>query len=611
MILRSQLYGRARNLAFSLSFNDLKEADGTDKIVSAVYTRDPMSVVSEVFPDFHSLLNTKRGQNESFKNFESRFAAQYSNLTAHGINAKLPEPISAMLSMSNSCIDDAQRVSMLAATAKGDDAKKPDSKLKTNDYISIIKYSEIASVIRRRDKSNFRNAPSNLNTFPSNSASKNRTNFRNNGNNRSNFRNHTRNRNILSPTDLAQLKRRYQCRSCGNYGHWSNDHQSDGTIRNNLPNSTAPLEQPAQKPSDNKHTNQNHNNSAGRNNTMNIGNANVICGSFINTNDINVEPEAIGPLVHDGAPYSALGLDELSTLRNTNRTSITLDPLPHEIRIFQFWKYGIGAHSSSAKRIIGCKFISSKSKLGNTINIRHLVTEGSSQFVIGRNVTRPFDIIHIGAHEIRFDEVDEVRDAISLIDHNRLSYIIINSAIRKKPVSPPIFTSSGFSATIADTGENKTDFEKKLSWTETKRIVDKVHHHVCGHSPYSDMRTLLTKNGLWNSVTQHYLSNVVKSCKDCVESSTPPPSRKVSPATSNRKFNKVVAVDHFYLYDIKLIHFMDTVTRFSACLPCSKISMEEAIFELQTVWINPFWNPQSIYGEQAFLADSLHFFETS
>ena len=48
---------------------------GTDAIVKAIYKRDALSVVSDVYQLFLGLLKTKHGLIESFKNFESRFDA--------------------------------------------------------------------------------------------------------------------------------------------------------------------------------------------------------------------------------------------------------------------------------------------------------------------------------------------------------------------------------------------------------------------------------------------------------------------------------------------------------------------------------------------------------
>ena len=53
---------------------------------------------------------------------------------------------------------------------------------------------------------------------------------------------------------------------------------------------------------------------------------------------------------------------------------------------------------------------------------------------------------------------------------------IINTA----PKSPPVTTLAGFSA---DVEKQNSSGKKYLSWKEIKRVIDKVHRHVCGHSP--------------------------------------------------------------------------------------------------------------------------------
>lgn len=230
--------------------------------------------------------------------------------------------------------------------------------------------------------------------------------------------------------------------------------------------------------------------------------------------------------------------------------------------------------------------------------------EGSSQWVLGRNVTRPYDIIHIGAHEIRFPS----NDALPMIDYNRLSYIPMCTVLCASKESPTISTLAGFNAEIEESTLGSQNLNRP--WNEIKRIVDKVHKHVCGHSPFSDMRLLLQRNGIWNNAIQHYLSTTVSKCKDCIASSVPPPARKVSLATLSRRFNEVVAVDHFYLDSIRVLHFMDTVSRYSACYICKTANMEEAILGMQTCWLNQFWPPEQIHGDQAFNTRSFRNFSS-
>lgn len=99
-----------------------------------------MSVISDVFTDFHSLIKTPRNDDETFKTFGSIFDAQFSKLKALGNNAKLSEPISSILLISNAIIEHSQRVSILATTAKGTEVKKINAKSKADEYMKLITY---------------------------------------------------------------------------------------------------------------------------------------------------------------------------------------------------------------------------------------------------------------------------------------------------------------------------------------------------------------------------------------------------------------------------------------------------------------------------------------
>ena len=75
IVLKSQLFGQAADQCSELTREELRSENGVNLIVNAVYRRDFMSVISEAYGGFSNLLNTKRGQNESLKGFETRFSA--------------------------------------------------------------------------------------------------------------------------------------------------------------------------------------------------------------------------------------------------------------------------------------------------------------------------------------------------------------------------------------------------------------------------------------------------------------------------------------------------------------------------------------------------------
>ena len=129
----------------------------------------------------------------------------------------------------------------------------------------------------------------------------------------------------------------------------------------------------------------------------------------------------IGPLLDDGAPYSDLSLPELTMFSpflctNWNQK---LDPLTGAIADRTHWKYESSARSSESRRMLGSIIISVKLNDGTNINIRHIFIEGSSQWVIGKNVLTKCDIIHTNGNYLKLS--DHVR--IPLQNVNILSYV--------------------------------------------------------------------------------------------------------------------------------------------------------------------------------------------
>ena len=94
--------------------------------------------MSEVFKDFTELVITRRGQNEAFKNFESRYAAQLSNFNANGSSVCFPEALAALMLLSNAGVDDSQRISIISSVATSSSDKIEDGS--NNDaYITGIR----------------------------------------------------------------------------------------------------------------------------------------------------------------------------------------------------------------------------------------------------------------------------------------------------------------------------------------------------------------------------------------------------------------------------------------------------------------------------------------
>ena len=222
----------------------------------------------------------------------------------------------------------------------------------------------------------------------------------------------------------------------------------------------------------------------------------------------------IGPLLDDGAPYSGMGFDDFKTIQPYVLPSWSgkLDPIPPKIASRPFWQYGTGAHSSETRSIIGSVLLSVCSDQGAEVQIRHLIISGSSQWFIGRNITSHCDIVHTDGNILRLPNRDDNVEffSISLIDSDMHTYIPHEIFVSKKTSSLPATTKAMFCATATiDTPETN------MPQAKTKTIVDRVHQHVCGHSNFSDMRTLLQRNGIWNRSIEDYLINVLDTCTSC------------------------------------------------------------------------------------------------
>lgn len=103
-----------------------------------------------------------------------------------------------------------------------------------------------------------------------------------------------------------------------------------------------------------------------------------------------------------------------------------LEALPDRFAPNYTWQYGFRDHVSPPRCILGSDSFVVNTENGNTAMIRHLVVEGSSQWVINQNVTRQANLIHLRDNCLQvicFDEGFYKFDKISLIDLEYHSYI--------------------------------------------------------------------------------------------------------------------------------------------------------------------------------------------
>lgn len=112
----------------------------------------------------------------------------------------------------------------------------------------------------------------------------------------------------------------------------------------------------------------------------------------------------------DGVEYSAIETVELKLFFNRDGHN-EIDDLPLYLKGYTNWQYGQGAHSSDARKMFGSVQLLVKTENGTNVIIRHVVAEGSSQWVVGRNVTAVTNLIHVG------------RNAIEILNDSRTEYI--------------------------------------------------------------------------------------------------------------------------------------------------------------------------------------------
>lgn len=103
-----------------------------------------------------------------------------------------------------------------------------------------------------------------------------------------------------------------------------------------------------------------------------------------------------GPLVDDGADYSAIGI---IVLRLNNKLfsddQKKLGPITESLNGVARWQYSADEHESALRKILVSKILTVKPDTGRIINNRHLVVVESSQWVTGRNLKSKVSILQM------------------------------------------------------------------------------------------------------------------------------------------------------------------------------------------------------------------------
>jgi len=268
----------------------------------------------------------------------------------------------------------------------------------------------------------------------------------------------------LTPAQLQEKKNKSMCHreGCGKYGHWLNDHKPDGSLKPGVKSYDCP--QGVSTP----------NESGSQRQSTNL--AKKVSFNMVHlSNDSNLIGSPIGPLLDDGAPYSGIGEEEFNMIQKYVCPEWTggYGMLPDIVKNRPYWQYGIGSHASKSRRIIGSVVITARSDQGGDVSIRHLVIQGSSQWIIGRNVTSSCNMVRIGRNVL---ELPGNSGTVSLVNHDLHCYVPFETFCAGY-LEPLKVNAVMFCAT-----SKLDDAVEKRPWSEVKAIIDKIHRHICGHS---------------------------------------------------------------------------------------------------------------------------------
>lgn len=186
-----------------------------------------------------------------------------------------------------------------------------------------------------------------------------------------------------------------------------------------------------------------------------------------------------GPFLDSGDPYSAISMVELNMIADHFglQTNPALDPITAALSGCTSWQYETGNHASQPRNILESIMLTSNTDNGSQARIRHSVLVGSSQCVVGRNVTSKADIENIGRNAL-VSAANGKEDLISIKNHSFLSFIKLDRFLPSLP-SVNINNESTFSCMSAN-------FRDLSPWTEVKSVVNEIRKHLCGHAPVSD-----------------------------------------------------------------------------------------------------------------------------
>lgn len=199
-------------------------------------------------------------------------------------------------------------------------------------------------------------------------------------------------------------------------------------------------------------------------------------------------------MVHNGASYSAIGFADLHYLSTQFIPQWTeeLESVPIDFFISALWPYGTGNLKIEPRQILGWVVLTEMSPDGTDLYIRHLVIDGSSNWVTGHNVTSRRNILQLDGNCMILCGLNGQRIVLLVIDADHHFYLPMKLFTTRE--------SSSYSQAVIATA-------MAMLWSEVRPINDKVHKNVCGNSTFADMKVVLQRNGEWSDTASTYLRN--------------------------------------------------------------------------------------------------------
>lgn len=208
IVITPQFFVQAADQCSELTREQIKSSNGVQRLFNSVYRRDFMSLISEAFDGFRTLLNTHRGQNETLKVFEAGFSAATSKCNSFSTTTKFPQCIAALMLLNNANIEHSKRVSALSAASPAGTIFSDQAM--NDEFLKVVTYNQVSSIVKQCERANGSTLLANREGIVKPGGGANGT----------------------RKPSIAAFKK-FPCHNRQKFGHWKSSHNKDGTLKPN------------------------------------------------------------------------------------------------------------------------------------------------------------------------------------------------------------------------------------------------------------------------------------------------------------------------------------------------------------------------------------------